>query len=256
MSIERISIELTNKCQKACWFCYNHSHLQGETLWRLSELISFVESCAVASVKAVSFGGGEPLQFASWKVLFIELQGLVFRSLTTNGLPLQDKQTYSDLIQAAPNKVHVSIHFPQRWDEVQRVVRQVHSLDRDGIVSGINLLVGSSFVAEAAEAARYIRGAGIDNNRIVYLPIRGGDTPTAQEIARVADGTSFQSMSCLAECGKSPRFCSISWDKKVGWCSYTTSRRMLPELNYQGLLQTLHNLDLRYCGNEKIYALS
>jgi hypothetical protein len=59
--------------------------------------------------------------------------------------------------------------------------------------------------------------------------MRGMDRPTPQEMAKVAGTNAFQSMSCLMACGKSPRFCSISWDKMVAWCSYTTARRPLPE---------------------------
>ena len=33
MTLDRISIELTNRCAKACWFCYNHSQPAGATQW-------------------------------------------------------------------------------------------------------------------------------------------------------------------------------------------------------------------------------
>jgi uncharacterized protein YjiS (DUF1127 family) len=57
-------------------------------------------------------------------------------------------------------------------------------------------------------------------------------------------------MTCLAECGRSPRFCSIGWDQQVAWCSYTRSRRPLEELSHAGLMRALHNLDLEFCGHE------
>jgi molybdenum cofactor biosynthesis enzyme MoaA len=252
MSIDRISIELTNKCQKGCWFCYNHSHTQGATVWQVGELLNFVGDCAAATVKAVSFGGGEPLEYPGWQEVLAKLRGVLFRSLTTNGLPLLDRKVYSDLLAAAPDKVHVSIHFPQRLDEVRRVVAQVQQLARDGIKSGINLLVARSTLQPAIEAAQYVRKSGIENDRIVYLPMRGSDTPMALEMAQVAGGNSFQSMTCLTECGRSPRFCSVGWDKSVAWCSYTTSRRKLQELTYRGLMDSLCNLDLRYCGHEQV----
>ena len=83
---------------------------------------------------------------------------------------------------------------------------------------------------------------------IVYLPMRGTDTPTPTEVARVAGNGPFQSMSCLAGCARSPRFCSIGWDKSVAWCSYTVSRTPLPELTYRGLEATLPGLGLTFCG--------
>jgi molybdenum cofactor biosynthesis enzyme MoaA len=252
MLIDRISIELTNKCKKGCWFCYNHSSDQGNTIWHVNEVLDFVGDCAAATVRAVSFGGGEPLEYSGWQDILVDLKGTLFRSLTTNGLPLQNSQAYADLVAAAPDKVHVSIHFPHRLDEVRRVIELVQRLAKDGIKSGINFLVARSMFRLAIEAAKYVRDSGIENDRIVYLPMRGTDTPTGPEMAQVAGEMNFQSMSCLTQCGHSPRFCSISWDKSVAWCSYTTSRRKLAELTYQCLTDSLTNLDLRYCGHEQV----
>ena len=92
MSLERISIELTNRCGKACWFCYNHSLPEGETRWELEEVVAFVRDCAAHGVKAVSFGGGEPLQYAGLFVVLTQLDGVLFRSITTNGLLLQEEK--------------------------------------------------------------------------------------------------------------------------------------------------------------------
>jgi MoaA/NifB/PqqE/SkfB family radical SAM enzyme len=88
MSVERISIELTNRCAKACWFCYNHSQPAGEARWEPDELVAFVRDCASNGVRAVSFGGGEPLEYGPLFEVLERLRGVLFRSLTTNGLKL------------------------------------------------------------------------------------------------------------------------------------------------------------------------
>src|SRR5258708_33211157 len=85
---ERISIEVTNRCAKACSFCYNHSLPEGDTRWTTDELVAFVRDCAAHGVKAVSFGGGEPLQFDGLFDTLTHLQGVLFRSITSNGLLL------------------------------------------------------------------------------------------------------------------------------------------------------------------------
>jgi molybdenum cofactor biosynthesis enzyme MoaA len=244
--LERISIEVTNRCAKACWFCYNHSHAEGATEWTPDELVGFVTDCAANGIKAVSFGGGEPLQYGGLFDVLRRLRGTLFRSITTNGLLLHG-ETLDALLDAAPDKVHVSIHFPERAAEVQRVVRQVTELADRGIKSGVNFLVARSNLDAAAQAAEQVRAAGIGNERIVYLPMRVTDTPTPAEVARVAVGK-FQSMSCLMACAKSPRFCSIGWDRKAAWCSYTETRVPLPELSYRGLAAALDGLGLKFCG--------
>jgi molybdenum cofactor biosynthesis enzyme MoaA len=246
-AIERVSVEVTNRCAKACWFCYNHSRPEGETRWGADELVDFVGDCAAHGVKAVSFGGGEPLQYADLFAVLGRLRGTLFRSLTTNGLPLHG-EALDRLVAAGPDKVHLSVHFPERDGEVRRVIEQVHELAARGVRSGVNLLVARSNLAAAARAAEALRVAGIGNDRIVYLPMRGRDTPSAAEVARVAGGQPFQSMTCLTGCGKSPRFCSVGWDRTVAWCSYTRARAPLRRLTYAGLREALDGLGLDFCG--------
>jgi MoaA/NifB/PqqE/SkfB family radical SAM enzyme len=248
MGLERISIEVTNRCAKACWFCYNHSHPEGEDRWSADELVGFVSDCAANGVKAVSFGGGEPLQYDAIFAVLERLRGVLFRSMTSNGLRLESGDTLDRLAAAAPEKVHLSIHFPDRDAEVERVIRQVGILDGRGIRAGVNLLVARPSLEEAARAAGRLRDAGIGNDRIVYLPMRGRDTPTPDELAAVAGRRPFQSMTCLMACARSPRFASVGWDRSVAWCSYTASRRPLAELSFRGLEAALDGLDLAFCG--------
>lgn len=244
--IERLSIEVTNKCTKACSFCYNNSLPGGGTTWTNGALVDFVTDCADSGVKAVSFGGGEPFQYEGLFDVLVALRGRVFRSMTTNGLLLESN--WDKLLQARPDKVHVSIHFPDKKEEVERVIRQVSELASAGIKSGVNFLVRKSMVNDAVESAQIVRSHGISNERIVYLPMRGFDTPTPRQVALVAGDMPFQSMSCLSKCAASPRFCSIGWDKQVGWCSYTPERAALSELTFAGLQTALTGLGLMFCG--------
>jgi MoaA/NifB/PqqE/SkfB family radical SAM enzyme len=247
MGLERISIEVTNRCAKACWFCYNHSQPDADGRWDPDDLAGFVLDCAANGVKAVSFGGGEPLQYEPVFEVLEALRGVLFRSMTTNGLKLEGDRL-DRLAEAAPDKVHVSIHFPERESEVARVIRQVGELAGRGIRSGINLLVSRSNLEAATRAAAAARDAGIGNDRIVYLPMRDQDTPTPDEVAAVAGRQPFQSMTCLKGCGKSPRFASIGWDRTVAWCSYTEARRPLEDPTYNGLTSALDGLELAFCG--------
>ncbi|WP_017663415.1 radical SAM protein [Baaleninema simplex] len=247
MSVERLSIEVTNRCSKHCHFCYNSSHGEGETRWTPDELVSFVADCARSGTQAVSFGGGEPLEYPGLFEVLERLRGSIFRSITSNGLLLRDR-TLEDLVAVRPDKVHLSIHFPEKSTEVDRAIDRVKQLEALGIRSGVNLLVAKSNITAAIQAARKLRDVGIGSDRIIYLPMRKADTPSPKEVARVAETQPFQSMTCLMSCHRSSRFCAISWDKKVGWCSYTTARRPLPSLTARGLETALENLPLVFCG--------
>src|SRR5438132_3415865 len=149
--LKLVSIELTNRCAKACSFCYNHSGPDGATQWAVAELVAFVRDCAAGGVEAVSFGGGEPLQYDGLFDLLAQLDGVLFRSLTSNGLLLHGDKL-ERLLAARPDKVHLSIHFPDRAAEVERVVGQVQELARRGIKSGINFLVARSNLPAAISA--------------------------------------------------------------------------------------------------------
>lgn len=248
MSVERLSIELTNRCSKQCHFCYNNSHPAGNTAWIPDELVSFVLDCAKSGTKAVSFGGGEPLEYPGLFAVLQQLQGVLFRSVTSNGLQLWG-ETLERLVAARPDKVHISIHFPERSPEVMRAIARVKKLELLGIRSGINLLVSASNVAAAERAAQTLRES-IGSDRIVYLPMRGTDEPTPKQVANVAGGQPFQSISCLTTCKNSPRFCAISWDKQVAWCSYTTARRPLQALTARALELAIEDLPLVFCGHK------
>src|SRR5262249_17065891 len=139
-SLERVSIELTQRCGKGCWFCYARSDALGGTAFTPDEVIAFALDLADHGVRAVSFGGGEPPAVAGVFEVLSTLRGRLFRSMTTNGLLLEGRML-EDLAAAAPDKVHVSIHFPERLAEVDRVARQVSELAALGIKSGVNLVV-------------------------------------------------------------------------------------------------------------------
>lgn len=249
MRLDRLSIELTNRCGKACAFCYNASGPHRPDGWETGEVVDFVRDCARNGIRAVSFGGGEPLEHAGWFEVLVALRGQLFRSMTTNGLHLDAR--FDAVVRSAPEKVHVSIHFPGSRAEVARVIRQVRALEAAGIASGINLLVRSSQLAEAVACAAEVRDAGIGNERIVYLPMRGADTPTADEMGEVAGSRHFRSMSCLMACAASPRFAAIGWDRHVAWCSYTRSRRPLESSTFAGLIGALDGIGLAVCATPR-----
>lgn len=252
---ERLSVELTNRCAKRCPFCYNGSAPSGGEEWTAEEVVGFCRDCAGHGAKAVSFGGGEPLEFDGLLEALEGTRGALFRSMTSNGL-LLDGAWIARLAATGLQKAHLSIHFPQSQAEVRRVTVQAQALAAAGIPSGVNLLCAPNRLAEAARAAATLEDAGIGRERIVFLPQRGAEGTAAEDVAQIAGGRPFQSMTCLSACAKSPRFAAISWDKQAAWCSYTSARRPLPSLDAAGLAAALEGLGLIYCGETQRLATS
>ena len=123
--IEQISIDLSNYCSKGCPFCYNSSNHDGATSWKPSEVIEFAKSCIMGGVKAVSLGGGEPLEYEGVFDIIEALYPLTYLTLTTNGLPLDTSSVIESLKLHKPDKIHISIHNADNEKEVARVLRQI-----------------------------------------------------------------------------------------------------------------------------------
>ena len=247
--LDRISIDLSNYCSKQCEFCYNHSTKEGNVLWTVEELIPFVLDLHKHGIDAVSFGGGEPFEYDGIFELISGLMDELYVSVTSNGLPLENKNVFSKLQQNKPDKIHITIHHPENKNEVERVIKMIKKISAEGIKSGINLLV-SDFNADAAKSVyAELLSNSITSDRIILIPRRLTCIPTPKQISDIACGKPFQSPSCLTGCKQPTEFCSVSWDKKVNWCSYATGKQPIKELSYNGLMEALNKVKFGCCKN-------
>lgn len=247
--IELLSIDLSNYCSKQCSFCYNHSRKEGATLWKPEEVVAFASDCVKNGVKSVSLGGGEPFEYEGVFNVIDALFSLCYLSVTTNGLPLADEAVWARLMRHKPDKVHVTIHQPDCDYEVDRVLRLVKRLAPTGIKPGLNLLVG----ADKVDFARTVYTKFMEvltPEQIILIPQRYGNTPTPKQIARVAAGRPFQSPSCLLQCSRPANFASVTWNKKVGSCSYSPSKVSLSSLDFNGLVTALKNVEWMGCNEQ------
>lgn len=244
--IELLSIDLSNYCSKQCPFCYNHSRREGNTVWTPSEVTAFVDDCVKHGVKAVSLGGGEPFEYDGIFALITALYPMVYLSITSNGLPLEQSEVWQQLQEHRPDKIHLTIHQPHLPEEVERVCRRVRKIGEVGIKPGVNLLVGADQLPACQEVYARLT-AFLAPDQIILVPQRFGNTPTPQQLAAVAQGRPFQSPSCLLHCTRPTRFASVSWDKRVNACSFAGGKQPLTSLTYAGLLQALQQVSFKSC---------
>lgn len=247
--IELLSIDVSNYCTKQCPFCYNHSTKDGNVMWQPQEIIEFCCDCIEHGVKAVSLGGGEPFEYDGIFEIIDALYDKCYLSITTNGLPLINKELWNQLLEHKPDKIHITIHNPNDQQEVERVFTQIKLLQKTDIKPGINLLVGADKIEYAKKV--YLKLLSILNrDQIIIIPQRYGNTPTPKQLAVVANGKPFQSPSCLLGCKQPDNFVSVSWDKKVNFCSYANGKGNLLSNNYEGLLNALNNVKWKSCINQ------
>jgi len=244
--IELLSIDLSNYCSKQCLFCYNHSRREGNTLWKPQEVIDFTSDCIEHGVKAVSLGGGEPFEYNGVFEVIDALYPKCYLSVTSNGLPLENKEIWEMLDKHKPDKIHLTIHQPDNEAEVLRVERQVQQIASIGIKPGVNLLVGADKIASVKSVYERL-GKLLNNDQIILVPQRFSNTPTPKQLASVAGGKPFQSPSCLLKCQRPANFCSVSWDKKVNSCSFAPNKVPLETLDYAGLVKALEMVKWEKC---------
>lgn len=246
LMIEMLSIDLSNYCSKGCSFCYNHSNTRGTTSWRTNEVIAFLSDCVAHGVKAVSLGGGEPFEYGDIFQIIEALFPKCYLSITSNGLPLEDKATWQRLKHIKPDKIHLTIHHPEDESEVRRVLKRLPLLAEINIKPGVNLLVSANNISDATRVYQEIVKI-IAPKQIILVPQRFSRTPTPQQLSSVSSGQPFQSPSCLLKCTPPSNFVSVSWDKKVNRCSFAGGKELLTSLDYAGLCAALAKVDFKSC---------
>lgn len=245
--IKQVAIDLTNSCSKNCWFCYNHSHDDGDTLWTVPEVIGFALDCHANGVEAFSLGGGEPLEYDGLFEIIDGIKDELYTTVTSNGLRLEDENYFQKFTKHLPDKIHLSIHCPDDEEEVSRVVRMVKRLEDYSVKSGVNLLVSTKTLEAAKTALAKLEKNGIGRNRVIILPMKYQLSPTLEQIKEITEGRPFQSPSCLLGCKRPEHYCSVTWDKKVCPCSYSPSKVGLEELSFKGLLGALSKVRFESC---------
>lgn len=245
--VDRISLDLSNFCTKACDFCYNNSSSSGLNMWKTNEVIELALDCSINGVKAFSFGGGEPFEYKGIFEIISALTPHLFVSVTSNGLPLYQDEIFSLLIKNRPDKIHLTIHNPSNKKEVSETIKMLKRISRYDIRIGINLFISSHQIAEAKQLTQKLYAIGFSEKNIIFVPRKFDLVPTAKEVAEVASRINFQSTSCLTNCSPSKEFCSISWDKKVGFCSFSPSKAPLEKYNYQSIMEALNSITFKTC---------
>ena len=244
--IEMLSLDLSNFCSKGCAFCYNRSNSAGQTSWEPKEIIRFLKDCIANGVKAVSLGGGEPFEYDGIFQIIEAVYPLCYLSITSNGLPLEKEEIWHQLTAIKPDKIHITIHNPDDEKEVKRVLNLLDSINGIGIKPGINLLVASDKIG-ACKFAYMMALSHILPEQIILVPQRYSQTPTPKQLSEITGGRPFQSPSCLLKCKAPENFVSVSWDKRVNFCSFAGGKEPMGSIDYMGLIAAISKIEFKSC---------
>jgi MoaA/NifB/PqqE/SkfB family radical SAM enzyme len=216
-------------------------------MWQPQEVVDLVKDCAKNGLQAVSLGGGEPFEYKGVFEIISALTPILFVSITSNGLPLKNKIVWSELLKNKPDKIHFTIHRPEDKEDVDNALKFINLLKKENIKAGINLLVSSDRIEETKQLTQRLARLGISRKEIIFVPRRFSLQPTPQQVLEAAGNELFQSPSCLVDCHPSERFCSLSWDKRVNFCSYSPSKAALQEISYNGIINALNSINFKSC---------
>lgn len=245
--LKQIALDVTNQCSKACSFCYNRSHVLGNTIWNADEVIALALDCHAHGVEAFSLGGGEPTE-CPWLFEVIDhIKDELYVTVTSNGLKLTEETYLEEFSHHLPDKIHISIHNPDNQNEVERVIRTLCRIRLFPVKVGVNLLTSSQNVMASRNVYRQLLATGFFPDSIILLPMKYSNCPSAKDISFITGGKPFQAPSCLMGCKRPKAYCSISWNKIVKPCSYTPSGAPLEENSYQGVIHALASCQFVPC---------
>jgi len=180
LSIANVTLNLTNRCNLKCSFCYNGSRIGEEVA--LDDLADFlrVGRRAMSSDASLIILGGEPLIDANRLFGLLERVGDLFvrpPMISTNGTRL-DQQMVSRLaatrveVQVSIDSANPEVHDSGRGAGVHaKALAGIRRLVDAGVYTIISMVFKQSTIAEMAGLLDLANALGVNEAR--FIPLRG-----------------------------------------------------------------------------------
>ena len=137
------NLDLTNRCNLACWYCFANAASQGfifePTFQECKEMIKFLREQKPAPVEAIQFSGGEPTLRLDLPEIAAEAYRRGFNQiqLATNGVLIgQDYDFTEELVEGGINTIYMKFNGvtrktnPENWHLMDKIL---NNLRRAGI---------------------------------------------------------------------------------------------------------------------------
>ncbi len=220
---EIVHLEISNKCNLSCTYCYNEKATKELALGQWQQII---DSLASYGVFQITFGGGEPLLYREWPnlVQYAVNKGLNV-GMTTNGLLLDisSKACLQNFKQ-----INVSYH-----GEIKTLEHALRHLCNNGIKSGINFVMRKQYVSALQDVLALAKKFDSEILLLTYKPLIKDYEQVlppktvygyAQLYAKLGYKVAVDGLSCYGTnqdyCLQKKTFCDIDSEGNVYPCSF------------------------------------
>jgi len=220
---EIVHLEISNKCNLSCNYCYNEKQSKELTTEQWKQII---DSLVAYGVFQITFGGGEPLLYREWPnlVKYAVQKGLNV-GMTTNGLLLDisPKTCLQNFKQ-----INVSYH-----GDIKTLEGALEFLHNCNIKSGINFVMRKEYVSVLQDVLALSKKFDSEILLLTYKPLIKDYIQTlppktvygyAQLYAKLGYKVAVDGLSCYGTnqdyCLQKKTFCDIDSEGDVYPCSF------------------------------------
>jgi MoaA/NifB/PqqE/SkfB family radical SAM enzyme len=119
-----LSLELTNKCNLECNYCYGGFKKDGKSFWKIEDLKSIFDDFSKIGCMVLELTGGEPLVHPEFsEILLLSLNKFKVINILTNGVLLNNH--IIDIIAKHKKRVSVQISIDGCSEETNYKIRRV-----------------------------------------------------------------------------------------------------------------------------------
>lgn len=182
--LTKLQIEITNKCNLKCGYCFNESEPHSDVFLSLVQIEALLKQADEMGVIAIDFSGGEFFFHSNWRELLRLADELQFQiSIHTNGTPLTDrnveylKNFRMGLIQISIDSHKSDVHDKARGQagSWSRAITGLRRASREGFKVSCVLMVHQLNRDHIAEATQWFR------NEFGFTPFLDRLAPSGRE---------------------------------------------------------------------------
>ncbi len=178
-----LPIDITNRCQNKCSFCYDNVYLDMDEFHKSDELsyhqviriISEAKDCGVKTIEKT--GGGEPLLHPDFVLICSKIYDMKLgQSLISNGIDLEkytEVLINHDWVRISLNAFSINTFETicrskgENLKKITNGIQKFAKIKKDCVL-GISIIVCPENISELRDIVTFSKNSGVDNVRISF----------------------------------------------------------------------------------------